>query len=151
MPDVSPVTAPTGWDVLTDLPEGLTWAAREPRPDGASGTSDRFLANLVLTEVSTGGLGFRDWQAGTDELLPRALDDYLVVDLEKLEIDGRPGGRRLAHHAGPNGEALTMEQWFTLVDGIGHTLTATVETWRYDQLADVCAAAAATWRPGEGA
>jgi hypothetical protein len=43
-----------------------------------------------------------------------------------------------------------MEQWFTLVDGVGHTLTATVETWRYDELADPCAAAARDWRPAPG-
>ncbi len=148
MADPHPVTAPEGWDVLTDLPEGLTWAAREARPADGPGTPDPFLANLVLTEVSSGGLDFRDWQAGTDELLPRVLDDYLLVDLERLEVGGRPGGRRLAHHAGPNGEALTMEQWFTLVDGIGHTLTATIDTWRYDELADLCASVARSWRPG---
>ncbi len=148
--DAGPTLAPPSWDVLTELPEGLVWAAREPRRAEEPDAPGRFLANLVVTEVSTGGLGFRDWQVGTDELLPRVLDDYLLVDLERLDVDGRPGGRRLAHHAGPNGEALTMEQWFTLVDGVGHTLTATVETWRYDELADVCAAAAAAWRPRQG-
>ena len=102
---------------------------------------------MVVTEQPTGGLGFRDWQTGTEELLPRTLPDYLLVDLERLEVDGRPAGRRLAHHAGPGGEALTMEQWFVLVDGVGHTLTATVETWRYDELADSLAGVAASWRP----
>jgi hypothetical protein len=138
------VAAPEGWEVLADPPEGVAWAAREPADPAAP---DRFRANLVLTVVPAGGLGFRDWQTGTEELLPRVLDDYLVVDLERIEVQGSPGGRRLAHHAGPAGEALTMEQWFTLVDGVGHTLTATVETWRYDELADVCAGAARGWRP----
>ncbi|NYD40532.1 hypothetical protein [Nocardioides panaciterrulae] len=128
-----------------DLPIEVTFAALEP-------ASGRFRSNVVVTEQPTGGLGFRDWQAGTDELLPRTLPDYLLVDLERLELDGHPAGRRLAHHAGPAGEALTMEQWFVLVDGVGHTLTATVETWRYDELADSLAGVAASWRPaGEGA
>lgn len=139
-----PLVVPDGWEPLPDPPEGIDWVAREP---GDPSASDQFRANLVLTVLPTGGLGFRDWQAGTDELLPRVLDDYLLVDLERIEVDGVPGGRRLAHHAGPGGEALTMEQWFALVDGTGHTLTATVETWRYDGLADVFVRVAQTWRP----
>jgi hypothetical protein len=81
-------------------------------------------------------------------LLPRMLDGYLLVDLERLEFHGRPAGRRLAHHTGPGGQALTMEQWFTQIDDVGYTLTATVETARYDALADTLAAAAASWSPG---
>ena len=41
-----------------------------------------------------------------------------------------------------------MEQWFTQIDDVGYTLTATVETARYDALADTLAAAAASWSPG---
>jgi len=93
---------------------------------------------------------FRDWQVATDAILPRTLADYLLIDLERLEIDGSPGGRRLAHHVDTAGRALTMEQWFTLHDGRGWTLTATVETWSYDGLADACADVARTWRPVSG-
>jgi hypothetical protein len=114
---------PSGWLVLDEPPTGSVLIAREPEDPADPG---RFLANVVLTAVGTGGLGFRDWQVGTDELLPRVLDDYLLVDLERLVIGGVAGGRRLAHHVGPGGETLTMEQWFVLVDGVGHTLTATV-------------------------
>lgn len=141
-----PLAVPAGWEVLANPAEGITWVAREPAEPAAP---QRFRANLVLTAVPTGGLDFREWQRGTDELLPQVLDDFLLVDLERIDVVGRPGGRRLAHHAGPQGEALTMEQWFTLVDGVGHTLTATVETWRYDELADLCARAARTWHPGQ--
>jgi hypothetical protein len=145
MPD--PLRLPAGWEVLDEPPEGTLLVAREPAEPA---DPDRFRANVVVTAIGTGGLGVRDWQAGTEELLARVLDDYLVVDLERLVIDGAEGGRRLAHHAGPAGEALTMEQWFVLVDGIGHTLTATVETWRYDELADACSQIAAGWRPAHG-
>ena len=138
---------PDGWEVLADPPHGTAWVALEPAVPAEGG---RFRTNLVLTSVTTGGMGFRDWQVGTDVLLPRMLDDYLLVDLERLEVDGRPAGRRLAHHAGPGGEALTMEQWFVQVDDVGHTLTATVETWRYDEQADALAALAAAWIPGRG-
>jgi hypothetical protein len=84
-------------------------------------------------------------------VLPRALGDYLLVDLERVEIDGHPGGRRLAHHVDEAGRALTLEQWFVLDGDRGWTLTATVDTLRYDELADTCATAAAGWRPVSGA
>lgn len=35
-----------------------------------------------------------------------------------------------------------MEQWFTLVDGIGWTFTATIDSSRYDEFADVIGKAA---------
>jgi hypothetical protein len=141
---VLPLTLPGGWEVLDDDSGQTTLVAREPA-DAARPAA--FRANIVLTAVPLGGLGFPDWQAGTDEVLQRVLVDYLVVDLEKLTFAGRPAGRRLAHHASPAGEALTMEQWFIAGDDLGHTLTATVETWRYDELADLCAQAARSWRP----
>jgi hypothetical protein len=78
------------------------------------------------------------------------LDDYLLVDLERLVVDGRPGGRRLAHHVDQAGRALTMEQWFVADDQVGWTLTATVETWSYDAVADELAEVAAAWRPLTG-
>lgn len=123
------------------------WAAVEPRQPDEPG---RFRANLVLTCDDTTGMTFRDWQVATDEVLPRALDDYLLVDLEKVEVDGHPGGRRLAHHVDASGRALTMEQWCTLAGDRGWTLTATCETWSYDDLAEAFAATAAVWRPVSG-
>ena len=138
-------TPPPGWTPADDRPRGVAAVAVEPPDPDRPG---RFRGNLVLTESTTGGLSFSDWQNGTDELLPRTLDGYLLVDLERLDLGGRPAGRRLAHHTGPGGQALTMEQWFTQIDDVGHTLTATVETIRYDALADALATCAASWVPG---
>ena len=150
MSDPSPadwLVVPPGWEVVDRPSEGVALVALEPERDPTADGRPPFRANLVVTAVSTGGLGFRDWQAGSDEILDRALTDYLLVDLERLEVDGLPGGRRLAHHTGPHDEALTLEQWFVVHEGIGHTLTATVETARYDELADLTATVAAGWRP----
>ncbi|WP_460835203.1 hypothetical protein [Nocardioides hungaricus] len=131
---------PTGWEVVADPAVGTVLVAAEPERDG-------FRANLVVTTVPCGGLSFPAWQAGTDVVLGRALDRYLVIDLERLDVGGRPGGRRLAHYVGPRGEALTMEQWFTAADDVGHTLTATVPTARYLDLGAAVARAADSWRP----
>ena len=138
---------PSGWDTLRQPPPTTLWAAVEPVDPDAPG---RFRANAVLTCDDATGMSFRDWQVATDEVLPRALGDYLVVDLEKLQVDGCPGGRRLAHHVDDSGRALTMEQWFTLDGDRGWTLTATCETWAYDEVAEVFAALASTWRPVTG-
>lgn len=132
---------------MREPPPTTLWAAVEPREPDDSG---RFRANAVLTCDDATNMSFRDWQVATDEVLPRALDDYLVIDLEKVEVDGRPGGRRLAHHVDGDGRALTMEQWFVLEGDRGWTLTATCETWSYDDLAEAFAALAATWRPVSG-
>ena len=144
----SPPAVPRGWDKVAKPVPGTVWNAVEPadldRPD-------RFRANLVLTCDDLGGLTFRDWQVGSDEVLPTQLQDYLLVDLERLEIDGRPGGRRLGHHVDGAARALTMEQWFVADDDRGWTLTATVETWAYDALADELAEVAHAWRPLTGA
>lgn len=135
---------PSGWDKVARSRPGTVWAAVEPvdldRPDA-------FRANLVLTCDALGGLTFRDWQVASDEVLPTMLDDFVLVDLERIELDGRPGGRRLAHHVDQAARALTMEQWFVADDDLGWTLTATVETWSYDALADDLAAVAAAWHP----
>lgn len=135
---------PQGWDKVARPLPGTLWTAVEPvdldRPD-------RFRANLVLTCDDLGALTFRDWQVASDEVLPTMLQDYLLIDLERLELDGRPAGRRLAHHVDQAARALTMEQWFVAGDDLGWTLTATVETWTYDALADELAAVAAAWHP----
>lgn len=146
-PRFTPPVAPPGWVRLSQPPPATLWAAVEALPEDAPG---QFRANLVLTCDDTSLMGFRDWQVATDEVLPRTLTDYLVVDLERLEIDGCQGGRRLAHHLDGVGRPLTMEQWFTQQGERGWSLTATVETWRYDELADLFAHAAASWRPVTG-
>lgn len=143
----SPPAVPQGWDKVTRPRSGTVWTAVEAvdldRPD-------RFRANLVMTCDDLGGLTFKEWQVASDGVLPAMLQDYLLLDLERLELDGRPGGRRLAHHVDQSARALTMEQWFVAEDDLGWTLTATVETWSYDAVADELADMAAAWRPLTG-
>ncbi len=139
---------PREWSVLQAEAQQLVVVERA-RDVGDPG----FRSNVVLTVADNGGLRFRDWQAGTDRLLPRQLEAYQLVDLEKCIVAGHPGGRRLAQHlvAGPT--PVTMEQWFTQVGTTGYTLTATVDSWRYDLLADDLADFARTLvieRPSEG-
>jgi hypothetical protein len=128
--------APDGWEVVRPAPDA-TVVIEPDRDDGG------FRANLVLTVGDNGDLSFRDWQNGTDVLLRNELVDFLLLDLERLDVGGRPGGRRLAHHTSREGAGLVMEQWFTQVGTTGYTLTATVDALRYPLVAsalDECAA-----------
>lgn len=128
------MTVPEGWEVVEpgtgEVAEAVVTALEPPRQAPVG-----FRANLVLSVVGT-GLDFRQWQVNTDIMLPQALTDFVLLDLERLEVAGHPGGRRLARHVGPDGTDLTLEQWFTLVDGAGITVSATVDSWRYDAVAD---------------
>ncbi|GAA4873308.1 hypothetical protein [Serinicoccus chungangensis] len=137
--------APDGWQVEdTGRPEVLVVLEPE-RPGGG------VRANLVLTAVGTGGRSFRDWQNGTEALLPQELSDYLVLDLHAVEVDGRPAGTRLAHHVDAEGRALVLEQRFTEADGLGLTLTATVDVLRYPLVAEELSACCASLRLPRGA
>jgi hypothetical protein len=124
------VLVPEGWETSVNAGSDAL-VTMEPATSLAP-----FRTNMVLTVVDNGGLSFRDWQVATDEMLPRMLADYLLLDLEKMTVWGHPGGRRLAHHISPDGVAVTSEQWFTAVGSRGYTLTATTETSRYDEMAD---------------
>ncbi|PZU42749.1 MAG: hypothetical protein DI571_10815 [Arsenicicoccus sp.] len=91
-----------------------------------------------------------DWQNVTEAQLPNELADYLVLDLHAFEVDGRAAGSRLAHHVDAQGRALVMEQVFTEVDGLGLTLTATVDTPRYPVVAEEMTACCASLRGPSG-
>jgi hypothetical protein len=129
---------PEGWEAVRDPQPGVAMVALEP-PDLAG-----FRTNLVVTVEDVGGLSFEDWQLGCDELLPQTLQDYQLLDLERLDDERGPGVRRLAQHSAGGTCWVTLEQWVTLAGSTGVTLSATVETARYDASADELATVAAS-------
>lgn len=134
---------PTGWEVLGESEQADDLIALEP--DTGAG----FRANLVLTVVDNDGLDFAQWQDLTEQGLPAVLADYLLLDRGRATVAAHEGGRRLAHHAAPDGTPVTMAQWFTAAGAYGHTLTATVPDLRYAELADLFDEVAGSWRLGE--
>jgi hypothetical protein len=136
------------------LPLPAVWErAEDPRPDVSLIAIEPdhpgpFRANVVVTvERIPDGMDVDAWQAGADELLGGALHGYLLLDRERLHLNGRAVIRRLAHHAREETGAITMEQWTTVRDGRGYTLTASAGTLEYDALADAFAGIAQGFQP----
>lgn len=127
------LVVPDDWTLEVGTAAGVPLVALAP-PSG------QFRANATVTVGAVpAGLGFRDWQAGADALLPRALEQYQLLDLEHATVDGRPAVRRIAHHVA-DGTPVTMEQWAVLADGRGVTLTVTVTTPEWAVLAEAAGA-----------
>jgi hypothetical protein len=109
-----------------------------------------FRANLVVTiERLPADMDLSRWvEAGLGQL-QRTLKRWLLLDLEPTEIGGRPARRTLGQHTTETG-AVTMEQWTLTEATLGYTVTASVGTLEYDDLADLFATMAAGFRPDSG-
>lgn len=141
---------PDDWEVADGAIGGVPLIALAPAP-AAGG----FRANATVTVGPVpDGMSFRDWQAGTDQILPRTLVGYLLLDLEHARVADLPAVRRLAHHEA-DGVPVTMAQTAVLADGRGITLTVTVATPEWARVAETADAVAAslelTARPTAGA
>jgi hypothetical protein len=136
------VDVPASWSVYLDPEPSVSLICLEPPDDDPGG----FNANLVLTVSDLAGMSFSHWQSTTERALHSALNDYFVIELERLHVLGAPGGRRLAHHTTPAGVPVTLEQWFSCLNGSGYTLTLTIDTPRYTPAATILADIAASIR-----
>ncbi len=134
---------PSQWERVEDAQQGVPLVALEP---------DRgpwFRANAVVTvEGLAPGMDLAGWQEHALTLLGRTLREFILIDTEATEVGGRPARRTLAHHATEAG-AVTLEQWATVARGLGFTLSTSVGTLEYDDLADMFAAMAAGFDPTE--
>jgi hypothetical protein len=124
------LAVPEEWEQVAEQDVHTPFVAVEPGDDGG------FRANVVVSVDDVGTMTLRDWQAGNDRLLPSVLRGYLLIDLELTQVAGRHGLRRLAHHTTQDNRALCMQQWATLAEGVGYTLTLTVPTLRFAALAE---------------
>jgi DcrB len=135
---------PEAWERIDDTP-GVPLVAVQPDRDGW------FRASVVVTiEKLTPGATLAESMTSGDELLERALQRYVRIDDEPVEMDGRPARRVLAHHTTEEGHAVTMEQWTLVENGCGYTLTASAGTLDYDQVADLFTTMAEGFLPDPG-
>lgn len=137
------VPLPRFWERVEDA-EGVALIAIEPeRPPW-------FRANLVVTIEQLGaGMDLSRWTEAGRGLLGQTLERPLLLDLDQVEIGGRPAQRTLMHHTTDAG-ALTMEQWTLTEATLGYTVTTSVGTLEYDDLADLFATMSAGFRPDPG-
>jgi len=132
---------PTEWQQVVDAQPGIPLVAIEPE------RGPWFRANAVLTiEPLDPTLGLDAWQDRALQMLPQVLDEFLLVDLEDIELGGQPARRTLAHYAAQAG-AVTAELWATVHESRGYTLTTSVGTLEYDDLVDTFTAMAHGLRP----
>lgn len=135
---------PEEWERAEDA-NGVALIAVEP---------DRgpwFRANAVVTiDQLDPRLDLPAWQDRGLALMGETLTEFHLIDVEETELAGRPARRTLAHHRAEGEltvDAVTLEQW-SLVEGrLGYTLSATVGTLEYGDLADLFAEMARRFRP----
>lgn len=138
---------PEQWGRAEDV-QGVALVAIEP---------DRgpwFRANVVVTiEQLDPRLDLAAWQEHSLALLREALNEFYLIDVEETAVGGRPARRTLAHHRTEHEHtvnAVTMEQWTIREGELGYTLTGSVATLEYDELADTFARLAGEFRPDPG-
>ncbi|MGA8117441.1 MAG: hypothetical protein WCA46_27710 [Actinocatenispora sp.] len=135
------IPLPGDWERVPAPHDGIALVALEPERE------PWFRANVVVTtEQLAAEMDLRLWQAYVDELTPRVLTDYRLVDREFTELAARPVLRRLAHHATGRG-SVTMEQWSSIHGTTGFTVTASVATLEYVDAAELFAEIASGLRP----
>jgi hypothetical protein len=133
---------PAEWERVEDPAPGIALIAVEPEHGGA------FRANLVVTvEPVPPGLDLDAWQARAEERQAAVLRGYVILDRERLELQGRAAVRRLVHHAREDVGSITLEEWAVADEGRGITLSASAGTLEYDALAALFSGVAGELRP----
>ncbi len=133
---------PIGWELAVDPRADTALVAVEPDRDGG------FRANVVVTvDDLPPEMDFTGWQQTVEPMLENALDDHLLLDLERLDVaPGGPSTRRLLHHLIEESGPVTAEQWSSARGRTGYTLTCSAATPAYDSLADVLTEVGRSWR-----
>lgn len=135
---------PVDWDRFDDV-DGVALVALAPARDQG------FRANLVVTiERLPPGITLERWVGASIDLLQEQLAYFQPIDQESTSIDHGPAIRILAHHAVDQRAAVTLEQWLLMRRQLGYTLTASVGTLEYGELAGLFAASARGFRVDPG-
>ena len=136
------IPLPSTWERAENA-EGVALVAVEPE------RLPWFRANVVVTiEQLPADMGLADWADTGLGQLDRILQGFLLLDVEGTEVGGPTGPPDFKHHTTDTG-AITMEQDLTEAT-LGYTVTASVGTLEYDDLADLFTTVAAGLRPDPG-
>jgi hypothetical protein len=117
------LVVPEGTDVLSEQPLVLVLPPIE-------GVRARFVLETLSAEAPLDSW-LSEQMAGQLRLLELALP----LSQERCEVFGNDGWRTLLHHA-VEGRAVTVVQWWTVLDGRGVVASGSCWTPHYDLLAD---------------
>jgi hypothetical protein len=120
---ISLLVVPQGTDVLSEQP--LVFVL--PAIDGLR-------ARFVLETLSADA-PLDSWLSEQMAGQLRGLELALPLSQERCEVFGNDGWHTLLHHA-VDGRAVTVVQWWTVVDGYGVVASGSCWTPHYDLLAD---------------
>ncbi|MEA2129828.1 MAG: hypothetical protein QOJ85_2719 [Solirubrobacteraceae bacterium] len=117
------LVVPEGTDVLCEQPLVLALPA-------AAGVQARY-----VLETRSADAALDSWLSEQMASQLRLLELPLLLSQERCEVFGNDGWRTLLHHA-VEGRAVTVVQWWTVVDGCGVIASASCWTPQFDLLAD---------------
>lgn len=120
------IPCPPGWTQTSDLSVAIALVESDPLERRS------FRANVTVVTERTSQPDLATYSTHMLDNLARTLTDMQVLSLDTDRVCGYEGRRLLAGYR--SGQyALSLEQWWTLVDGVGTTLSGTcaVEDYLY--------------------
>jgi hypothetical protein len=123
---------PAGWERTEDI-EGCALVAVEP-PRG----DPHLRANIVVTlERVLPQESLADWSERSLAALGESLNEVRLLDVEALEVGGRPARRALSHYRHGDVGGVNLEQWLVLAGGLGCVVSCSTAALEYDDLFDL--------------
>lgn len=119
---------PEGWE-RTENTLGCALLASEPLRE------PHFSTNVVVTvERLDDGEGLEPWAQRSFQALQGSLNRVRVIDLETVELDGRPAQRLLVHYLHGAFGGINLEQWLRTAGGFGYVVSCSTAALEYDDL-----------------
>jgi hypothetical protein len=123
---------PARWERTEDI-DGCALVAVEPPRD-----DPHLRANIVVTLERVGA---RDtlaaWSERSLDALAESLNEARLLDVEALEVGGRPARRALSHYRHEDVGGVNLEQWLVLAGGLGCVVSCSTAALEYDDLYDL--------------
>lgn len=124
------VALPADWQALVERPGLSALLARDPREDGGQHPSF-----LVDVRPMPERLTLEDYELQQQQGLPQQVDGYQCLEISRTTVAGAPALYRLCDYLFGD-ISMTGIQWMTLHSGDIVTLSATVRTSGYPEVAD---------------
>jgi hypothetical protein len=120
---------PVGWEFYENV-EGCALVAREPPRDDA-----HLRANVVVTvERLVEGESLDAWAERSLGALAESLHRHRLLDLEAVEVGGRPARRALGHYVNRAYGGVCVEQWLVGAGELGYVVSCTTAALEYDDV-----------------